>query len=156
MSLDLSLEMPSCTSSPNVGSTGIFIRAGGETFEITEAEWQRRNPGAKPARFVVGAVEEGSTMTVWCRNITHNLSTMADQAGLYRVLWRPDETGIETAREAEPHIAMGLARLESDPDHFAQWNPVNGWGSYELLVDFAKSALAACRAFPDAKIRACR
>ncbi len=40
MSLDLYLH-GTPKSSPQ--SSGIFIRVGGETFEITRAEWDRRN-----------------------------------------------------------------------------------------------------------------
>jgi hypothetical protein len=31
--------------------SGIFVRENGATVEITEEEWQRRNPGQEPVRF---------------------------------------------------------------------------------------------------------
>ncbi len=33
------------------------------------------------------------------QNITHNLTDMAEEAGIYGVVWRPEENGIEHARD---------------------------------------------------------
>lgn len=36
---------------------------------------------------------------VFSSNITHNLNAMAEAAGIYRQIWRPEEIGIKTAVE---------------------------------------------------------
>lgn len=87
---------------------------------------------------------------LYSRNITHNLNRMAAEAGLYEALWRPDEHGYETAGQLIAPIEAGLERLRSDPDHFRQFNPKNGWGDYEGLVEFASEYLRACRGNPEA------
>lgn len=94
--------------------------------------------------------------TVFSDNVTHNLTAMADAAGIYKALWRPEEIGATKARDVTPWLVAGLARLESRPEKFRALNPENGWGSYEGLVAFVRKYLNACLAYPDADIRVCR
>lgn len=131
-------------------ATGIFIREAGATREITRAEWDERFPGSEP----VTATSESDEL-FW-RNITHNLTPMADAAEIYSHLWRPEELGIETAGQLIEPLTLGLKRLRSDPEKFRTFNPPNGWGSYEGLVDFVAAYLAACVQHPAAKIRVSR
>lgn len=93
---------------------------------------------------------------VYERNITHNLNGMAEAAGIYYALWRPEEIGIETAAQLIEPLRAGLALLRSDPERFKKFNPDNGWGDYDGLVDFVSEYLAACEANPDAKVEANR
>jgi hypothetical protein len=93
---------------------------------------------------------------VYWRNITHNLVPMADKAGIYKHLWRPDEIGITKAGQLVEPLADGLAKLSNDPERFKKLNPENGWGSYEGLVAFVTEYLAACVANPDADVRVSR
>lgn len=90
------------------------------------------------------------------RNITHNLNRMAEAAGIYMYLWRPDEILITTAAQLIEPLAAGLEKLRADPEGFRQYNPPNGWGSYEGLVDFVATYLAACRENPTAAVRVSR
>lgn len=85
-------------------------------------------------------------------NITHNLTKMADEAGLYKALWRPDELGIDTAKVLIPLLENGLKQLQEDPERFKKLNPENGWGTYEALVSFTERYLEACNEHPDARI----
>jgi hypothetical protein len=85
-------------------------------------------------------------------NITHNLNTMAMEAGIYQYLWRPEEIGITKAGQLIPLLTVGLGVLERDPEHFKKFNPENGWGTYEGLVEFVRSYLEACKENPDAEI----
>lgn len=85
-------------------------------------------------------------------NITHYLTGMAREAGLYRCLWRPEEIGVKTAAQLIPLLQEGLELLESDPLRFKIFTPSNGWGSYEGLVDFVRKYLEACKANPDANV----
>lgn len=95
---------------------------------------------------------------IWERNITHNLNQMAKAAGLYGVLWRPEECEppVVLARDALPLVRAGLAKLVSHPSEFRKHNPENGWGSYEGLVRFTTAFLAACEEHPLAKVEADR
>lgn len=89
---------------------------------------------------------------VFWQNITHNLATMADNAGLYEALWRPEELGFLKAYELIPTLEAGLKRLKDSPEHYKKLNPENGWGSYEGLVAFVEQYLEACKENPDADI----
>lgn len=89
-------------------------------------------------------------------NITHNLNRMADAAGLYEALWRPEEVGLMKAGQLIEPLERGLNRLIGDPEHFKQYNPASGWGSYDHLVRFVTKYLEACRAYPEATVRVSR
>jgi hypothetical protein len=91
-------------------------------------------------------------VTVFDANITHNLNKMAEAAGIYKHLWRPDELGITKAKELIAPLTNGLGDLKSRPEAFKQYNPENGWGDYEGLVNFVSEYLAACEANPEAEI----
>jgi hypothetical protein len=94
--------------------------------------------------------------TLYDSNITHNLGEMADAAGIYEVLWRPEEIGITHARQLIEPLRDGLARLKSDPAHFEQFNSPNGWGLYVHFVPFVEQYLQACEAHPDATVSVSR
>jgi hypothetical protein len=85
-------------------------------------------------------------------NITHNLGKMADEAGIYMQIWRPDELGVQQAREIIEPLRQGLERMKADPTHFEQFNASNGWGLYENFVPWLERYLAACEEYPDATI----
>lgn len=130
----------------------IYIRENGMTKEITREEWDKRYPDREPVTFR-GEREVGE---VYSRNITHNLNKMAEAAGIYNHLWRPDEIGITNASQLIAPLRDGLEKLRSDPDRFSKFNPSNGWGSYDSLVDFVADYLAACEAHPGAVVHASR
>ena len=89
-------------------------------------------------------------------NITHNLGEMADHAGIYQHLWRPEEVAVTKASELIEPLRAGLVRLENEPDRFKAYNPENGWGTYDRLVLFVREYLAACEEYPDAIIQVSR
>lgn len=93
---------------------------------------------------------------VYEANITHNLGKMAEAAGIYMHLWRPDELGITKAAELIGPLEKGLALLKADPETFSQYNAPNGWGMYEHFVPFVESYLEACRDYPDASVSVSR
>ena len=100
--------------------------------------------------------------SVYSSNITHNLGKMAGEVKLsndltlYDILWRPDEHGLKFAREISELLNEGWNILLSDPEYYKQWNPENGWGSYEGLVDFVYKYRNACWDNPDAELRVSR
>lgn len=90
--------------------------------------------------------------SLWYANVTHNLGKMAEAAGLYLVMWRPEEVGVALARDAAPLLARGVDALKTDPDYFRSLTPANNWGSYEGLLTVASEYLAAALRWPNAKI----
>lgn len=90
--------------------------------------------------------------SVFESNITHNLAEMADQAELYKGMWRPEELGITKAAELIPLLEKGLSKLLDTPYYYKQFNPKNGWGNYEGLVNVVTEYLQACKDNPDAEI----
>jgi hypothetical protein len=101
-------------------------------------------------------LERVQLTTVFDRNITHNLTKMASEAGIYYALWRPDEKGYQKAAQIVPILKKGLTLLESDPERFEKFNSKNGWGMYEHFIPFVKAVLEACEEYPDADIRVSR
>ena len=101
-------------------------------------------------------LEKSLQTEVYSRGITHNLNTMADKAGIYCHLWRPDEIGITLAQELIEPLTKGLELLKSDPTMYKVLNPSNGWGDYDYLVEFVEGYLKACVENPDAEVRVCR
>ena len=87
---------------------------------------------------------------VYESNITHNLTKMAEAAGIYKHLWRPEELGILSAFDLIAPLEEGLARLKANPDYFREYNSPNGWGMYEHFVPFVEQYLNACKENADA------
>jgi len=96
--------------------------------------------------------EDGQDIEVFSNNITHNLGQMADKAGIYYALWRPEEKGWKLAKEIVPVLEKGLAKLKAKPTYFEKFNAPNGWGMYEHFVPFVEEVLEACRKYPNAII----
>ena len=94
--------------------------------------------------------------TLFDRNITHNLGVMAEAAGIYKALWRPEEIPATKAREIIPLLEKGLAKLKADPKKFEKHNAPNGWGTYEHFVPFVEDVLRACKEYPEAHISVSR
>jgi hypothetical protein len=153
MSLDVYL-IAEKSELKKVGS-GIFIRKNGRTVEITESEWNTLYPNIEPVRMnSEETVEETNEVFDW--NITHNLNIMAEEAGIYKHLWRPEEIGITTASELIEPLRQGLHELKLNPEKYKKFNPENGWGDYEGLVEFVENYLNACYKYPNAKVVASR
>lgn len=89
---------------------------------------------------------------VFSANITHNLNTMAEEAGVYQHLWRPEEIGISKAGDLIVPLTEAVKKMEENPVRFRKHNAPNGWGTYEGLLKFIKNYLAACIEHPDAEI----
>ena len=87
---------------------------------------------------------------VYEANITHSLTAMAEAAGLYKPLWRPDEMGVNRAGDLADTLWDGLQRLEDNPARWMAFNPVNGWGDYYGFKEFVEAYFKACRDNPEA------
>jgi hypothetical protein len=68
---------------------------------------------------------------IYNANVTHNLGRMAKEAGFYQALWRPEEIGIEKAKDLVPYIRNGINKMCEDPDYYKQFDSPNGWGTYD-------------------------
>lgn len=148
MSLDVYLLAENTMS--HTGS-GIFVRQNGTNKEISREEWDEKFPDREP---VIAQREDDNT--VYNGNITHNLGKMARAAGIYEALWRPEEVAIIKAYQLIDVLGCGLFKLISRPDLFKEFNPENGWGSYEGLVEFVSNYLKACIDHPHATIKVWR
>jgi hypothetical protein len=148
MSLDVSLKV---VEPVKRRGTGIFIRENGKNIELTIDQVKERFPESE-----VITEEEFETDMVFDYNITHNLGEMAKAAGIYMELWRPDEIGITKARDLINPLREGLHRLKSNPDKYKEFNPANGWGDYEGLVEFVSKYLDACYEYPDSDVEVWR
>ena len=82
-------------------------------------------------------------------NITHNLTDMAEAAGVYSGLWRPNENGITKAGQLVPILTEGLTRLKANPVHYHTFDSPNGWGTYDNFVSFVTKVLEHCEAHPN-------
>ena len=150
MSLDVYLRIPRTRTEPTPDR--IFIREGGQTKEISRAEWDARFPDRDPVVVKGDEGDDSEFETVYSQNITHNLNHMAKEAGIYEALWRPEEINITKAADLVPLMRDGLALLNSDPERFEAFNPSNGWGDYGGLCAFVADYLAACERWPDADV----
>jgi len=147
MSLDVYLKV----DEPLVHrGTGVFIRDGGKTKELTPDEVLDRWPDAD--------VSYSQTVSdvAYTANITHNLNSMAEAAGIYKELWRPDELGLTKAKELIAPLEAGFIKLVTKPENFTKYNPENGWGTYDGLVEFVKNYLVACQTYPESRIEVSR
>ena len=125
--------------------------------------------------------DKGKTYTdslecVYDSNITHNLGSMAQKAGLYEALWRPYmlhkewkdnflddeqedmfEEGVTMyAKDIISKIEEGLKFLKRKPEYFEEFNSPNGWGKYEHFVPFVENYLNACKEYPEAIVKVSR
>jgi hypothetical protein len=121
---------------------------------------------------------------VFSANVTHNLGSMADHVGIYYALWRPEElmdeqlaTRIRALEDAKkydeawelrkqlptPHasdiiplLEQGLEKLRTDRVGCLGHEPENRWGTYDGFVPWVEKYLAACREYPNARVRVSR
>jgi len=108
-------------------------------------------------------------------NITHNLTDMAEEAGIYEACWRPyrlhpdykemddydEEYDFEIhhpmqAKDIIHLLEKGLADLKARPKYFKKFDASNGWGTYEHFVPWVSKYLEACKENPNAIIETSR
>ena len=98
----------------------------------------------------------GQEGEVYTSNITHNLVKMAEAAGIYKAVWKPEESGYEIAEELIEPLTRGIAAMKADPEHFKKFNAANDWGKYEDFLPWLEEYLHACQAYPRALISVSR
>lgn len=141
MSLDIHIISPELIKKK---STGIFVRIDGQTRELTREEAIKHFSNIDPNGIVEKEIE---TNEFWHGNITHNLAKMAEECcigepgTLYDLLWRDEEPN--DVLDYINWLIWALTELKSSPDIYKQFNPSNGWGTYEQLVEFVRSFIHA-------------
>lgn len=85
-------------------------------------------------------------------NITHNLGKMALEAGIYEIVWRPDENGITKAKQLIEPLHKAIEEMKKDPERFKKHDAPNGWGKYEHFIPWLEEYVAACEAEPEALV----
>lgn len=110
--------------------------------------------------WLTAAVDTGGpephVVTLFEANITHNLNVMADAAGIYDHLWRPETLGIDTAAWLIQPLEVGLAKMRADPAGFRLYDASNGWGAYDDFVPWIECYLEACKRHPAATVNVSR
>lgn len=85
-------------------------------------------------------------------NITHNLGRMAQEAGIYQCLWRPEEINCKIASEIVGTLEKGIEDMKANPVKYKKFDSDNGWGTYKDFVPWLEKVLACCKEHPDGKI----
>lgn len=101
-------------------------------------------------------LKETKPCTIWAIGITHNLTAMAEAAGLYECMWRPDEMCIILASQMIYPLEKGINAMIKNEVWLKTMNPENGFGNYELLLSVAQRYLAACVENPNAEVEVSR
>lgn len=157
MSLDITIISPEPILKK---STGIYGRINGSTRELTPEECVSHFPDAF-AHIDDVPVDTYVSNEVWSGNITHNLTEMAEDClsfeeeyqhyTLYGLLWRETQqpfTG-DYLNVYIAHLAYCLYVLKNNPKRFKKFNPENGWGTYEQLVNFVEDFIKALITMPE-------
>lgn len=96
-------------------------------------------------------LKEIQPVVVFEKHITHNLAQMADQIGVYKHLWRPDEIGIEKAGQLIQPLRDAIQIVRSDVEgRLRKFEPENKWGTRDYLLEFMNTLLDHCEEYPDA------
>lgn len=97
------------------------------------------------------------TVELFRANITGNLVEMVKTASTERInvfesLWHPEANGIHFARQMIRPLEIAIIRLKAEPERYRKLNPLNGWGTYDILVSTLVAYLTACVDYPKAKV----
>lgn len=144
--------------------TGVYVRKGGETIELkTKQEVLIYFPDVNPEDIEEKTYEDNEYFHM---NLTHNLTEMASQCRvigtcnydadsaivtLYDLLWHPkDNLKVETPTfDYLEDVMQCYKKLLEKPEFYKQYNPENGWGSYEGLVRNTKKFIIALQSISD-------
>lgn len=78
-------------------------------------------------------------------NITHNVSSMWQKAGCYEALYLSEG---KIAINILPSIEGAICDMALNRKSYKAMDPPNGWGSYELALEFLQYVYEACTKFP--------
>lgn len=116
---------------------------------------------------VKGDYEED--VSSWSSNITGNMVAMAEhiptfytehgakrELTLYEAVWRPDERKIANTDIVGECIRNGLIYMVMHRKELKQFNPENGWGSYDSFFSWLQMYSWQCEENPDCEIEVWR
>ena len=95
------------------------------------------------------------TPETWSADITHNLNKMAGEAGIYGIVWRPEENDIESAAQLIAPLTTALEEMKTDPKRFKKYDDPEGWGTLEQFLSWLNEYLEACIKYPNATVTSC-
>lgn len=93
---------------------------------------------------------------VYSTNITHNCGDMADAAGLYYPLWRPESLNIDNTDQLLNYLTDGIGMYLKNRPEIEKLEAKNGWGTYEQFYNFLSELMLACSEYKDCLIRISR
>ena len=144
--------------------TGVYIRKNGETIELnTKQEVLTYFPNVNPDNIKEKTYEDNEYFHM---NLTHNLVEMASQCRvigtcnygsesavvtLHDLLWHPeDNLKVKTPTlDYLEDVMQCYKHLLENPEVYRQYNPANGWGSYEGLIRNTKKFIVALQSISD-------
>ena len=91
---------------------------------------------------------------VYGTNMTHNVAAMADEAGVYDLLWQAK--GSPKAGDLVAPLNGAIYDMEARPDHYKKFDAENGWGTYEQFLPWLREVRDMCVEYPDAEIEVSR
>jgi hypothetical protein len=83
-------------------------------------------------------------------NITHNLGKMAQELGVYYLLWRGAD--VTVASDMLEKLRAAILALETTPEEYHRYDAPNGWGKLEHFLKFLKTLEGMCREHPEAEV----
>ena len=87
---------------------------------------------------------------IWSRNMTSNIGPMYDKASgktwYTSSLYEQSDVPCPVVFEMATTI---VAAMKADPAGYKALNPANGWGNYELALDFMEDLARNCERNPD-------
>ena len=82
-------------------------------------------------------------------NVTHNLTGMWSEAGIYDVLYNTEGEQIGIYLDK---LASALEDMRRYPDKYKEHSPINGWGTYEGAIRFLEALVKSAQEWPQARI----
>lgn len=81
-------------------------------------------------------------------SITHNLTDMAKELGIYNMLWRNSETSFSYGGTMVEALRNAIKQMLENEGYYKEFNPKNGWGTYVDFLEFLKNLLISCVIYP--------
>ena len=79
-------------------------------------------------------------------NITHNLTGMWTEAGIYDALYNSEGKRVS---DVLPDLKAGLRKMVADPTHYQTFDSPNGWGTYKNAVPWLYHLITEMEEYPD-------
>jgi hypothetical protein len=79
---------------------------------------------------------------VYWGNMTHNVSTMWVEAGIYDSLY--NSHGLK-AGSIIFNLEEGLQKMTENPEKYKKLEPDNGWGTYDGAIKYLEEIILACK-----------